>query len=274
MAIKIALMSANRRLKFMISVHIIVCLFLLMMKSNAQPKWVLYDHNQLVREQAQIGDTYHQFLKKNSMTMGLYHLKISAKDDQTPHKYDEVYYIWSGKADFVAGAERSDVGKGSLIYVKAGIEHRFVDIKEDLQVYVIFSRSEPNMADIDWKAIEVKDLAQYKKPDANEWYPFFDVGSLQFGLYMLPLKLGGDESLTHKVDEVNIVIKGKAKFQMDDEIVDVKPGSIIYVEHSVGHKFFALTEDFEVLILFPKNSHYCCDTEIKNSLFYENRNQQ
>jgi len=71
-------------------------------------------------------------------------------------------------------------------------------------------------------------------------------------MYMLPQKLGGDETLTHKVDEVNIVVNGKAKFKMGNEVVDVQPGSIMWVKEGVGHYFYDLKENFDVLIMFEK----------------------
>jgi len=40
------------------------------------------------------------------------------------------------------GAQEHSVGEGSVIYVEAGLEHRFFDIEEELVVLVIFAPAE------------------------------------------------------------------------------------------------------------------------------------
>ena len=61
---------------------------------------------------------------------------------QQPHSEDEVYYVISGRASFRAGAEERSVQVGSILYVKANVEHRFHSISEDLRVLVIFAPAE------------------------------------------------------------------------------------------------------------------------------------
>jgi len=60
-------------------------------------------------------------------------------DDQTPHTEDEVYYVLNGRATLVVEDRRTDVGPGSVAFVGAGDEHRFVDITQDLEVLVFWS---------------------------------------------------------------------------------------------------------------------------------------
>jgi mannose-6-phosphate isomerase-like protein (cupin superfamily) len=60
-------------------------------------------------------------------------------DDQTPHTEDEVYHVVAGRATLVVGGARRPVAAGSVAYVAAGVEHRFVDIGEDLEVIVFWS---------------------------------------------------------------------------------------------------------------------------------------
>jgi mannose-6-phosphate isomerase-like protein (cupin superfamily) len=60
-------------------------------------------------------------------------------DDQRPHTEDEVYYVAAGLARLTIGTEEVAVGPGSLAYVAAGVEHRFSDIAEDLEVLVFWS---------------------------------------------------------------------------------------------------------------------------------------
>ncbi len=85
------------------------------------------------------GELYLQFISEKNLSVGLYELKAGELDPQTPHGEDEVYYVLRGRATMRVGTEKQDVRPGSIIYVRAGIEHRFNDIKEDLEVLVFFA---------------------------------------------------------------------------------------------------------------------------------------
>ena len=62
-------------------------------------------------------------------------------DDQQPHTEDEVYHVTAGRARLVIGDEAVVVGPGSVVFVGADIEHRFVEIETDLEVLVFWSRA-------------------------------------------------------------------------------------------------------------------------------------
>ena len=46
------------------------------------------------------------------------------------------------------------------------------------------------------------------------------------------------------------VVSGKASFRAGEETQAVAPGSLIFVERSVKHRFFDITEDLTVLVFF------------------------
>lgn len=85
---------------------------------------------------------YHEFLRVSTMSTGVYALPGGAKDMQSPHKEDEIYYIVRGKAKISINGEVSPVEAGSVIFVAAGVEHRFHDIEEELVSLVIFAPPE------------------------------------------------------------------------------------------------------------------------------------
>jgi mannose-6-phosphate isomerase-like protein (cupin superfamily) len=60
-------------------------------------------------------------------------------DDQQPHTEDEVYYVATGRARLTIGDESMAVAAGSVVFVAAGMEHRFSEIGEDLEVLVFWS---------------------------------------------------------------------------------------------------------------------------------------
>lgn len=59
-------------------------------------------------------------------------------DPQTPHLKDELYFVVSGRGEFVNGSDRHPLGPGDALFVPAGVEHRFEDFTDDLVVWVVF----------------------------------------------------------------------------------------------------------------------------------------
>jgi mannose-6-phosphate isomerase-like protein (cupin superfamily) len=59
-------------------------------------------------------------------------------DPQTRHTRDEVYVVVSGNGTFVNGQDRHPFGPGDILFVPAGVEHRFEDFTDDLVVWVVF----------------------------------------------------------------------------------------------------------------------------------------
>src|ERR1700730_5521862 len=97
----------------------------------------IFETPQLIDEQDRAKQSYHEFLRVPSISAGLYTLPAGSIDTQQPHTEDEIYYVISGRAAFRAGTEERSVQAGSIIYVKARVEHRFHSISEDLRVLVM-----------------------------------------------------------------------------------------------------------------------------------------
>src|ERR671933_335382 len=88
------------------------------------------------------GEPYLEFLRVPSLSVGLYVLSAGAEDPQQPHTEDEVYHVVSGRGSIRVGAEGSVVEAGSIVFVEAGVDHRFHSIEEDLTVLVFFAPAE------------------------------------------------------------------------------------------------------------------------------------
>jgi mannose-6-phosphate isomerase-like protein (cupin superfamily) len=93
-----------------------------------------------LREQS--GKRYSEFLRVPAMSAGVYVLPVGGADPQSPHREDEMYYVVRGRARMRAGSEDQAVSDGSIIFVAAGVEHRFYDITEKLIVLVFFAPAE------------------------------------------------------------------------------------------------------------------------------------
>ena len=93
----------------------------------------------LITEQQGRGERYLEFLRADTLSLGLYALPVGDTDPQQPHTEDEIYYVVSGKAIIKVGDEDRGVKQGSVIFVGAGVDHRFYDITEMLMVLVVFA---------------------------------------------------------------------------------------------------------------------------------------
>ncbi len=59
-------------------------------------------------------------------------------DEQQPHKKDELYIITSGNSNFYRKGEIIKCKQGDVIFVPAGMEHRFINFSDDFATWVIF----------------------------------------------------------------------------------------------------------------------------------------
>ncbi|HMF58549.1 MAG TPA: cupin domain-containing protein [Pyrinomonadaceae bacterium] len=104
-----------------------------------------FDISQLRSERKRSERLYLEFLRVQSLSMGVYELPAGATDPQKPHTEDEVYYVVRGRAIAQVGTEASPVQAGSIIFVAANIEHRFHTITEDLSLLVFFAPAEESL---------------------------------------------------------------------------------------------------------------------------------
>ena len=60
------------------------------------------------------------------------------KDTQQPHDRDEIYIIQQGEAVFSKAGEEVRCAAGDVLFVEAGVEHRFETFSKDFATWVIF----------------------------------------------------------------------------------------------------------------------------------------
>jgi mannose-6-phosphate isomerase-like protein (cupin superfamily) len=94
------------------------------------------------KRREQSGKRYLEFLRLPAMSAGVYVLPVGGNDPQSPHEEDEMYYVVRGRAHMRTGPEDQAVSEGSIIFVAAGVAHRFHDITEELVVLVFFAPAE------------------------------------------------------------------------------------------------------------------------------------
>ena len=80
--------------------------------------------------------TWMGLFKRGSLEVEIY--QPDGHDPQEPHWFDEIYVIISGTGFFRNGEERNPFKPGDLMFVPAGVVHRFEDFSDDFATWVIF----------------------------------------------------------------------------------------------------------------------------------------
>lgn len=79
---------------------------------------------------------FEYVIRHGSMKAGLY--APQDRDEQGPHRQDELYVVLTGSGRFEKAGTVVDVGPGDLIFVEAGLEHRFMDFSADFTCWALF----------------------------------------------------------------------------------------------------------------------------------------
>jgi mannose-6-phosphate isomerase-like protein (cupin superfamily) len=82
------------------------------------------------------GNPFFTGMAHGTMTVELY--KPVGRDLQQPHTQDELYVVIAGTGTFSKAGETRPFGPGDLIFVEAGLEHRFETFSEGFETWVIF----------------------------------------------------------------------------------------------------------------------------------------
>lgn len=102
----------------------------------------VFDIDAVRRALEAMDSSWKEFMRAGAFSAGVYRLKAGESDKQNPHTEDEIYFVTRGRAKFASGENVQEVAAGSVIYVEAHRDHRFLDIVEDLEALVIFSPPE------------------------------------------------------------------------------------------------------------------------------------
>ncbi len=82
------------------------------------------------------GKPFISLLEHGNMYVEIYAPK--GVDLQQPHDQDELYVVISGSGTFFNNGERQPFSPGDVLFVPAGMEHRFEDFTADFKTWVIF----------------------------------------------------------------------------------------------------------------------------------------
>ena len=98
-------------------------------------------------------------------------------------------------------------------------------------------------------SFDLKQVLSDRTAQDRTWLEFLRVPSLSVGVYHLQAGQN-DGQRPHTEDEVYYVVQGRAQFRASAETQTVGPGTVIFVERSVEHRFFEIAEDLTLLVFF------------------------
>ena len=87
-------------------------------------------------EQLDENNRFATVMKHGSMSVEIY--QPLERDLQSPHTQDELYVVISGTGDFYNNGITKSFQAGDVLFVPAGIEHRFENFSDDFKTWVIF----------------------------------------------------------------------------------------------------------------------------------------
>ena len=90
----------------------------------------------LARVPAATGEPFAELLRHGTMSVEIF--APVGLDTQQPHAQDELYVVIRGESEFLLAGERRRVCAGDLVFVRAGVEHRFENFTEGFAVWVVF----------------------------------------------------------------------------------------------------------------------------------------
>ena len=85
--------------------------------------------------------------------------------------------------------------------------------------------------------------------EPNHWIVHLNSADLSVGTYSIPAG-GQDDQTPHSEDEIYVVQSGRATLVTTSAIVDVEPGSVVFVPAGERHKFTEVSEDLALLVVF------------------------
>ncbi len=91
------------------------------------------------------GVSYVEYDRRLGLSFGVYSLRAGVADPQRPHTEDEIYVVVTGQGAIEINGQRHAIRPGGVISVPRDVEHRFVDITDDLSLVVVFGPPEGSL---------------------------------------------------------------------------------------------------------------------------------
>jgi mannose-6-phosphate isomerase-like protein (cupin superfamily) len=90
----------------------------------------------LARLPGPAGERFVELFRHGTLSVELYAPR--GTDPQQPHTRDEVYVVVEGRGAFRNGPDHHPFERGDVLFVAAGVEHRFEEFSDDFAAWVFF----------------------------------------------------------------------------------------------------------------------------------------
>ena len=95
----------------------------------------------------------------------------------------------------------------------------------------------------------IDELSREREKKGDRYLEFLRVPAMSAGVYILP-NGATDLQKPHRQDEMYYVVEGRARMQIGSDHMEIRPGSIVFVEADLEHRFYDIEEDLKVLVFF------------------------
>lgn len=99
----------------------------------------VFDLAELISRLDKEGGYFLDFLRVRGLESGVIVLRPGVADTQEPHSEDELYYVIRGSGFMELGKKKLQIREGSIVFVPAGLHHRFYGNENDLVVLYMFA---------------------------------------------------------------------------------------------------------------------------------------
>jgi mannose-6-phosphate isomerase-like protein (cupin superfamily) len=99
------------------------------------------------------------------------------------------------------------------------------------------------------RAVDLRPLLEGLRRGGDPWREVLRVPELSAGLYRLSAG-ATDPQAPHTEDEIYYVLTGRATLEVEGRAHPVEPGGLLYVPARARHRFTAIREDLELLVVF------------------------
>ena len=198
-----------------------------------------------------LSNGYVEVFDKPSMSVAYVEVSASQLSARPQTTSDEVFFIFDGNGALKVGDTEQAVSKGEAVIVQGSFD-TVVTTDSTIQVIVVTMKENGFTSASGFRHYSANQVTASKTPNSNSWNPFLQQANVLFGLYSLPLTFGGDQSLTHTWEELNIITEGASRFSIGDQSIDIERGSIVFVDKGVGHFFDQLSSSIDIMILWEQ----------------------
>jgi len=101
-----------------------------------------FNTEQYIDELRKNDNYFHTFINRKTLAVGVLVLQPGEEDTQTPHDFDEVYYVVKGNGFLKINKKDYHVSEGKVFFVQKDVEHYFFGNTKELAVLYFFGGSD------------------------------------------------------------------------------------------------------------------------------------